>query len=178
MANPSQSSPRLVFGPFELDPASGELDKQGTPIKLAKQPAQILEAMLHRPAEVITREELHQLLWRDQTFVDFEHGLNAAINKLRQALGDSADQPRYIETLPGRGYRFIGAVSYSLQRPVLEMVPAVSIEPEAAVVRTPPSAIPSTQWRTAVLSGLALVTVAGLFVVWRFARPHPSTSNS
>jgi len=134
VANPSQTSARLVFGPFELDPASGELDKQGTPIKLAKQPAQILEAMLQRPGEVITREELHQLLWRDQTFVDFEHGLNAAINKLRQTLGDSADQPRYIETLTGRGYRFIAPVQQVMPAPKTPPI-LRKIEPKAAPVR-------------------------------------------
>ena len=112
MANPSHPSTRLVFGSFEFDPASGDLDKQGTPIRLAKQPSQILLALLRRHGDVVSRDELRQQLWRDEAFGDFEHGLNAAINKLRQTLGDSADQPRYIETLPGRGYRFIAPVQH------------------------------------------------------------------
>jgi eukaryotic-like serine/threonine-protein kinase len=161
MANPTQTSVRLVFGPFQLDPASGELDKHGTAIKLAKQPAQILEAMLHRPGEVITREELHQLLWRDQTFGDFEHGLNAAINKLRQTLGDSADQPRYIETLPGRGYRFIAPVQKVLPAPKTPPI-LRKVEPKAIPVRRS-----SKMW-----AGAMILLAGGLAMLyWIASRP-------
>ncbi len=180
-------APRTSFGPFEYDASSGELRKHQTKLRLTGQPLRILEVLLEHPNQVVSREELQQRLWKGTTFVDFEHGLNAAINKLRQTLGDSADQPRYIETLPGRGYRFIGALSYSSSRPVLEMVAAVSSDPAgdeapAAIGAAPPvkrrfSAF-SPVWRASALAGLALLVVTGLLVLWRFARSHPLAPNS
>ena len=105
------SAPRcLRFDVFQVDLRSGELRKQGHRVKLQEQPFQVLAMLLERPGEVVTREELRQPLWPADTFVDFDHGLNIAINKLREALGDSADTPRFIETLPRRGYRFIAPV--------------------------------------------------------------------
>ena len=118
MAAGPQPAIRHRFGPYEADPASGELFKFGVRIRLANKPFQILVALLERPGEVLTREELRTELWSDDTFVDFEHGLNAAINKLRQSLGDEASNPRFIETLPGRGYRFIAPVDTTGLRPV------------------------------------------------------------
>src|SRR5436190_21833028 len=97
-ADPTKPSSALAFGPFEYDCASGDLRKFGIPIRLGGQPRQVLAILLEHPGHVTSREELLRHLWPDATFVDFEQGLNAAINKLRQALGDSADQPRYIET--------------------------------------------------------------------------------
>jgi hypothetical protein len=97
-------SPRLIrFGVFELDLRSGELQKQGRKIRLEGQPVQILICLLENPGELVTREELHRKLWPADTFVNFEHGLNAAVKRLRQALNDSADNPRFVETLPRRG---------------------------------------------------------------------------
>ncbi len=98
------------FGPFEVDLHSRELRKGGTRIRLQDQPFEILAVMLEQPGEVVTRDELRQRLWPDGTFVDFEHSLNAAIKRLRAALGDDADNPRFVETLHRRGYRFIAAV--------------------------------------------------------------------
>jgi TolB-like protein/DNA-binding winged helix-turn-helix (wHTH) protein/Tfp pilus assembly protein PilF len=98
------------FGPFEAHLRSGELRKHGIRIRLQDQPFQILAALLERPGDLVTREELRARLWPSDTFVDFDHGLNTAINKLREALGDSAETPRYIETLARRGYRFIAPV--------------------------------------------------------------------
>jgi len=105
-----RSSQPVRFGLFELDLSAGELRKKGVRVRLQEQPFQILVLLLERPGEVITREELHRKLWPEGTLVDFEHGLNAAINRLRDALDDTAENPRFIETLPRRGYRFIGAV--------------------------------------------------------------------
>jgi TolB-like protein/DNA-binding winged helix-turn-helix (wHTH) protein/Tfp pilus assembly protein PilF len=102
--------PKLRFGPFEADLHAGELRKHGLRVRLAGQPLEILSVLMERPGEVVTREELRQRLWPADTFVDFDHGLNAAVNKLREALGDSAEEPRYVETLPRRGYRFIGTL--------------------------------------------------------------------
>src|SRR5712691_2093977 len=109
---PSSSPARKIlrFAVFEVDLAAGELRKNGTRIRLQEQPFQILVHLLDRAGEVVTREELRQKLWPADTFVDFDHSLNTAINKLREALGDSASSPRYVETLARRGYRFLATV--------------------------------------------------------------------
>jgi cholera toxin transcriptional activator len=99
------------FGLYELDPVARELRKNGTRVKLQDQPVQVLIALLERPQQIVTREELRLLLWPSDTFVDFDHSLNTAINKLREALGDTATNPRFIETLPRRGYRFVAPVN-------------------------------------------------------------------
>ena len=110
-AQSDSSGPRIIrFGSFELDVCAGELRKQGVKIKLQEQPLHLLELLLAHPGQMVTREDLRSTLWPTNTFVDFDHGLNKAINKLREALGDSADSPRFIETLAKRGYRFIGSV--------------------------------------------------------------------
>ena len=110
MREPSASPQVIRFGPFEADLHAGELRRHGLRIKLQEQPFEILAMLLERPGDVVTREELQKKLWPTDTFVDFDHGLGSAINKLRQALGDSAENPRYIETLLKRGFRFIAVV--------------------------------------------------------------------
>jgi DNA-binding winged helix-turn-helix (wHTH) protein len=110
MASQPQSTARLAFGPFEVNVPAGQLLKSGVRIRLSGQPFQILLILLAHPGDVVTNEQLRERIWKEGTFVDFEHGLHAAVNKLRRALGDSAENPRYIETVPGRGYRFIGAL--------------------------------------------------------------------
>ena len=107
----SGSAGKIVrFGVFAVDLAAGELRKNGVRIRLQEQPFQVLVFFLERPGEVVTREELRQKLWPADTFVDFDHSLNTAVNKLREALGDSASRPRYVETLARRGYRFLAPV--------------------------------------------------------------------
>jgi DNA-binding winged helix-turn-helix (wHTH) protein len=101
----------FCFGAFEADEAGGELRKHGVRIKLHAQPFQLLVMLLERPSEVVTREEMRQRLWGQDTFVDFDHGLSSAVRKIREALEDSASQPRYVETVSGKGYRFIAPVS-------------------------------------------------------------------
>src|SRR5712672_3304733 len=101
---------RYKFDEFEADLRAAELRKGGVRLKLQLQPFQVLVALLERPKEVVTREELRQRLWPQDTFVDFDHGLNTAMVKLRDVLGDSASKPRYIETIAKRGYRFLGEV--------------------------------------------------------------------
>ncbi len=111
MIDHSTSAPRLVrFSIFELDLRSGELRKAGVRLNLPDQPLQFLTALLERPDQLVTRDELRQRLWPADTFVDFEHGLNAVVSRLRETLGDSAETPRFIETVPRRGYRFIAPV--------------------------------------------------------------------
>jgi DNA-binding winged helix-turn-helix (wHTH) protein len=103
--------PRLVrFGVFELDLKTGELRKRGVKVPLQDQPFQVLAMLVARPGDLVTREELRAALWKDAVFVDFDHGLNKAVGKIRHALGDLADSPRFVETLERRGYRFIAAV--------------------------------------------------------------------
>ncbi len=102
------------FGVYEVDPYSGELRRNGIRVKLQEQPFQILTMLLERPGEVISREELQRRLWPADTFVDFDHSLNAAIKRLRDALRDSADDPRFVETLARRGYRFVAPVAGAL----------------------------------------------------------------
>jgi len=102
------------FGSFELDPDAGELRRDGAKIRLQEQPLQLLQILLEQPGKVIPREELRKRVWPSDTFVDFDHGINNAIKRLREALGDTAETPRYIETLPRRGYRFIGTHAVEL----------------------------------------------------------------
>ncbi len=113
----ANDSHRARFGPFEVDLHTHELWKFGTRLKLVGQPFEILAVLLSRPGELVTREELRQRLWPSDTFVDFNHGLNAAVNKLRAALGDLAEAPRYVETLPRRGYRFVATIDWVNTKP-------------------------------------------------------------
>ena len=108
----SQQHPRRIlgFGSFEVDLASGELRREGLKVRLQDQPLRLLLLLLERAGEVVTREELRTKLWPADTFVDFDHSLNTAVRKLREALGDSAEAPRYVETLARRGYRFLAPV--------------------------------------------------------------------
>src|SRR5215475_366458 len=100
----------LRFGVFEVNLRSGELRKHGLRVRLQEQPFRVLVMLLEHSGEVVTREELQKHLWPSDTFVDFDHGLNKAINKLREALGDSAENPRFVETVARRGYRFLADV--------------------------------------------------------------------
>ncbi|HSA60936.1 MAG TPA: winged helix-turn-helix domain-containing protein, partial [Nitrospiraceae bacterium] len=128
-------SPRLIrFGVFELHLHSGELRKQGRKIRLEGQPVQVLICLLQNPGELVTREELHRKLWPADTFVDFEHGLNAAVKRLRQALNDSAGNPRFVETLPRRGYRFIAPT-----QAVAVIGDESAVQVAAAVTEVPPT---------------------------------------
>src|SRR5438128_1611712 len=104
-------SAQIRFGAFEVDLRAGELRRKGLQVKLQEQPFQVLAMLLERVGEVVTREELQTKLWPADTIVDFDHGLNKAINKIRKALGDSAENPRFVETVARRGYRFIADVT-------------------------------------------------------------------
>jgi TolB-like protein/DNA-binding winged helix-turn-helix (wHTH) protein/Tfp pilus assembly protein PilF len=139
MPNPPGSAQSAQFGPFTVDFRAGELRKNGYRIRLQDQPLQVLAMLLERPGQVVTREELRQRLWPADTFVDFDHGLNNAINRLREALNDSADSPRFIKTLPRRGYRFVAEVSSDA--PSVQPPPVVS----SSEVSTPPAVIPSVR---------------------------------
>jgi cholera toxin transcriptional activator len=128
---PQNHSRIARFGLFELDLNAGELRKSGVKLRLQGQPFQVLALLLERAGNVVTREELQQQLWPSDTFVDFDHSLNTAINKVRDVLGDSASSPRYVETLARRGYRFIAPVQVPI--PVQEQIEAPSEDSVATV---------------------------------------------
>lgn len=150
---------RVRFGVFEADFRAGELRKSGMKIKLHAQPMAVLKALLERPGEIVTREQLQQKLWGSNTFVDFDHGLNKTINKLREALSDNADTPRYIETLPRRGYRFIA--------PLTTPKPA---EPEP----TPATPQPKSKSHLVVALVTVVVVSVAVGIYWFGYRKHPS----
>jgi DNA-binding winged helix-turn-helix (wHTH) protein len=129
MPQPGAAREIIRFDDYAIDLSSGELHKSGHKIKLQGQPFQILAILLQRPREVVTREELRQKLWPEDTFVDFDHSLNTAIKKLRQALNEEAGKPRYIETLPRRGYRFTGP----LNEKTIRQAPELEHATEAAI---------------------------------------------
>jgi cholera toxin transcriptional activator len=138
MADP-QPARRYRFGVFEVDAATGELRRQGIRVKLNAQPFQVLSMLLERPGQVLTREEISRVLWPDGTFVDFDHGLNAAVNRIREALGDTAGNPRFVETLARRGYRFVAPVE------------RIGLSPGNSLAASGPDALPATGAPTTLL---------------------------
>jgi DNA-binding winged helix-turn-helix (wHTH) protein/DNA-binding SARP family transcriptional activator len=161
MASQSCHQVQLCFGPYIIDLRAGELRKNGIRIRLSGQPYQILLYLLAHPGDIVTREELRIHIWGNGTFVDFEHSLNAAVNRLRRALNDSAESPRFIETIPGRGYKFIESLQ-ALAGP----------EMETAALPPPIIAEPSRKWPY-LLAGL--VSIAGLLFYLHRPRPLPVT---
>src|SRR5258707_2306621 len=147
MTEIAQSASPKRFGAFEFDPRARQLRKHGRRIRLHGQPLEILGLLLERPAEVVLREELRAKLWPGDTFVDFEHSLNAAVNKLREALSDDANVPRFIETVPRRGYRFIApverALSASAPDSTIQTAPAVNHEAIGLMVEKPATEVPA-----------------------------------
>ena len=140
---------RYRFGVFEADAATGELRKQGLRVKVNVQPFQVLLMLLARPGELLTREEISRELWPDGTFVDYEHGVNSAVNRIREALGDQARNPRFIETLARRGYRFVAPVQRVPDGDAIEAVeqPTILEEPTTEWLATP-AELPKTPYRT------------------------------
>lgn len=149
MASPTPVPARIHFDAFELDAASGELRKAGILLKLRPQPFRVLLLLIEQAGQVVSREEIQRCLWAESTFVDFEHGINFSINQIRSALADSAENPRYVETIPRRGYRFIGAV---------EQPPAGSI---TVLKRAPePEHEKAAPWHRLAIASLLTVVVA------------------
>jgi TolB-like protein/DNA-binding winged helix-turn-helix (wHTH) protein len=161
---------RLRFGSFEFDPRSGELSREGRRVPLQRQPSRLLELLTSRAGEIVTREEIRQALWGDDTYVDFERSLNFCVARLRSALRDNAASPSFVETVPTRGYRFVAAVepSQSNGAGAGEPVPAA---PAAEVLAHPPAiAIDSSRnVRRLVLRGL--LAAAAVAAVLLAARP-------
>jgi DNA-binding winged helix-turn-helix (wHTH) protein len=171
----------ISFGPFEANQQTQELTRQGVPLRLPRQSFQILTMLLQRPGELIPREELRLTLWPSDTFVDFEKGINAAINRLRETLGDSAENPRYVETLPRRGYRFIAPVTSPVATTIkpqgqLEAVPSPASEAKKAraasqsVAAEKPRTLPPRKLLVLISSFVvALIGVLSTIAVWRFS---------
>ena len=169
------------FGTYEVDLRLAELRKNGIRVKLTGQPFQILVILLERPGDLVTREQLQQRLWPSDTFVDFDRGLNAAISRVREALGDSAENPRFVETLPRRGYRFIAPLVNSNSRPATATLPAAASSVRPAEIVTRPGTLPvsgareprpvSRQFK-ALLGGLFIlaVLVVAVALVSRLSR--------
>ena len=168
MAHPGQS-PRIIrFGAFEVDLHAGELRKQGLRLRLQEQPFQVLAALLENPGEVVGREDLVRRLWPDGTVVDFDRGLNAAVTRLRQALSDSAETPRYVETVARRGYRFVATVDSAAEpapQPVEALHQAEPPRPQDAMRRV---------WLWPAFAALAIVTAAASWWLLR-GGPPPAT---
>ncbi|HUN64020.1 MAG TPA: winged helix-turn-helix domain-containing protein [Candidatus Sulfotelmatobacter sp.] len=120
MSSSANTSPTHKFADFVADPRSGELFRRGKKINLQHQPMQVLLALLEKPGQIVTRDELRQSIWSADTFVDFEHSLNTAIKKLRLALGDRATNSKFVETLPRRGYRFVAKVETTGEPPAIK----------------------------------------------------------
>ena len=171
---------RLRFGIFELDIRTGELRKHGLRVRLQEQPFQLLAMLLEHPGEVVTREELQKKLWPADTFVDFDHGLNKAISKIREALGDSAESPRFVETVARRGYRFLADVKVAEEDPV--RMPELPAQPDtpadsrsrpdlAGRPRMPKDLLSSLAWKISALAGLLLVTSLAAWRIRSWNRP-------
>src|SRR5438067_6632427 len=168
MSSPAQSRPQYQFGVYIVDLQACELRKLGSRIVLQERPFQLLLALLERPGEVVTREELRQLLWPDGTFVDFDHNISSAVNKLRTALSDSAKHPSYVETVGRRGYRFIGDV-----KQVAATVPAMRQKAGAAgeaAVLLPSKRGLIPRWAL-LLTALIFVSALAGYLRWSNSRP-------
>ena len=160
-----KTHPRLQFGSFEYDVVAGELYRQGERVALQEQPRQVLAALLERPGEIVSRDELRERLWKTDTFVDFEHGLNTAIKKVRRALGDSAEAPSFIETLARRGYRFVATVNRSDATPII-----ASAMPERVTVPSPTKTPARRRLLFWAVTGLLIaVTAGGVWIANRSA---------
>jgi Tol biopolymer transport system component/DNA-binding winged helix-turn-helix (wHTH) protein len=165
----------IRFGTFEVDPRTGELRKNGLQVKLQDQPFQVLLALLVKPGEVVTREELRAKLWPADTFVDFDHGLNAAVKRLREALDDSAENPRFVETLPRRGYRFIAPVEGGGEKSAV--VQPISPELNTAGVESAPRI--RKHWRVAAIAaGLTFCAALGFGIWLVLPTPQPRVLRS
>jgi TolB-like protein/DNA-binding winged helix-turn-helix (wHTH) protein/Tfp pilus assembly protein PilF len=162
------------FGPYELHPGTREIYKLGTKLKLRPQPFQVLKLLAEHPGDIVTREELRELLWSAETFVDFEQGLNTAVKELRALLNDSAENPRYIETVPKLGYRIIVPVeAVSLKEP---SQPPVQVESPSAEIVSSEKTVGRRIWqmpaflRWTAVAGIAVVLLAGMAGYWQWSR--------
>ena len=174
MATQPRVSARLRFDGFELDVRAGELSRQGVRLRLRGQPLQVLEILLERAGDVVTREELQSQIWSADTFVDFDHSLHNAIARIREVLGDSAEKPRYIETLPRRGYRYIGPLE-DIETPfVAATVEDASQGTDAGITQAPKKSLVSIRGALFLVALLTLSLAA--WTTWRSTRGKAAVS--
>ena len=164
MPEESKTPSTIRFGPFELSTETGELRKNGIRIKLFGQPIKVLTLLVTTPGHVVTREQLQRSLWPGDSFGDFERGLNAAVNRLRENLGDSATEPKYIETVPGRGYRFIANLE-SASVPVVVTNPTEASGPHVGIEVQKATGVASTLKLRRQKLLVAFLLVAGALAV-------------
>ena len=170
MAQDPQRQGVFRFGVFELDPRAGELRKNGVKLRLQEQPLQVLLMLLERPGDVVTREELQERLWPDGTFVDFDKGVNTAIQKLREVLDDSATTPRFVETVPRRGYRFIYPIEAGAPLKVAVSTRQAVPSSPAGADKAQPQTGPLTGKRLAWLGGLVAAVALVVSLTWSYRR--------
>src|SRR5688500_16158195 len=156
---PGASGSTLRFGLFELDKKAEQLHREGADLNLSEHPYRLLEMLLDRPGELVTREEIRERLWPDRKFLDFEHGINSAARRIRDVLGDSSSEPIYLQTVRGRGYRFIGAIEVETARETRRELPQ------------PASAIPNAKrdgrrWLYRGLFAAGIVVGAMVLTIW------------
>jgi DNA-binding winged helix-turn-helix (wHTH) protein len=169
MASSGTQPGTIRFGPFELDLTNRELRKRGNIVKLQPQQFAVLVLLVEHAGQIVSRDEIHQQIWGDDTFVDFERGINFAINQVRAALGDDAEKPRYVETIPRRGYRFICPIQVTEATPVEPEANASKENPIASASADLPAA--ETEQRSKGMQkwllmglGFAMLVIAGLFI--------------
>ena len=158
MVAASSTNLPLRFGVFELDLNTGELRKSGRAVRLRPQAAKVLRILATRPGQLVTREDLQAQLWGQETFVDFEHSINLCIREIRTALSDDAATPRYVETLPRQGYRFIAAI----QDPQLAKDPSIHLQ-RPAIPTTPITPVPRRSYWLAALVGVVILAIGLLW---------------
>jgi eukaryotic-like serine/threonine-protein kinase len=171
-------TPRYRFGPFELDPAEGSLARNGTGIKLQDLPYRLLVMLVERPGEIVTREEVRERLWPENTFVEFDNSLGVAIRKVRDALNDDAEAPRYVETVPRRGYRFLAPVRFlepvrspDLPPPAVLVTKETSASNPIGTIEAAPSQRKRNYW---LMAALGVLVVGGAIYAYRTRPPSPA----
>jgi DNA-binding winged helix-turn-helix (wHTH) protein len=167
MSQPTASTPLVRFGPYTVDFRSGELHKNGRRIRLQEQPLRVLSVLLEHSGELVARDELRQELWPSDTFVDFDHGLNSAVARLREVLDDSAEAPKYIETLARRGYRFIAPIN-----------PPIHVAAESAVERSSLRPLATRVSLVLLAVGFFGCRKLALRVTPRYIEPAPAPSRA
>jgi DNA-binding winged helix-turn-helix (wHTH) protein len=168
--------PLIRFGTFQLDTGAGQLLKNGRVVRLKPQPLRLLQLLISRPGELVTRDEIRDLLWGTDTFVDFEQGMNTAVRQIREALGDDAETPIFVETVPKRGYRFIAPVDTGAGRPISAYPRGTDLNLHKALwLNIAELRLAEVRRRkrrrrlylAAIVAGVILVTVAGIFLVMK-----------
>jgi TolB-like protein/DNA-binding winged helix-turn-helix (wHTH) protein len=177
LATQTKSRERVVFGEYELDCHSGELRRNGTLLKLQPQPAKILAILVGRAGELVTRQELAEQVWGSETYVDFEHGLNFAVRQIRGVLEDDAEQPRFLETVPRRGYRFIATIE-NVSEPETPLSKEMAVDEGASSGGATKSRLPWKVWTAATVFAILVTALGVRYVAGKRDVPTRTTIHS